>query len=106
MHGFYTFLYVSKHVTSLVMRKLQFALNSSGNFLSCFIVLHINGLMVIGHGLNIRLNLNKISRSHDCKHALLVSRSAVSKYMYLCRRILPSPRSSPFAGYLYSSKCE
>ena len=45
---------------------------------------------------SIEYNLNKTSRSHDCIHALLVSRITVS--MCLCRRIQPSPRSSPFAS--------
>ena len=54
--------------------------------------------LVIGHGLNIQLNSNKILCSHDCKHALLVSHIAVSMYMYLCRQIQLSPCSSPFAG--------
>ena len=62
--------------------------------------------LVIGHGLNIQLNLNKILCCHDRKHALLVSGITVSMYMYLCRQIQPSPCSSPFAGYLYPSKCE
>ena len=62
--------------------------------------------LVIKHGLNIRLNINKTSCSHDCIHALLLSRITVP--MYLCRRIQPSPRSSLFAGKLYLSriKCE
>ena len=37
--------------------------------------------LVIGHGLNIRLNINKTSWSHDCIHALLVSRITVPMYL-------------------------
>ena len=65
----FIFLYVSKHVTSLVIRKVQWALSSSGNFSISY-----QRPLVVEHGLNIRLN-NKTScmtlHTHYLCHALL-----------------------------------
>ena len=58
--------------------------------------------LIIGHGLNILLNINKTSCSHDCIHVLLVS--SITVPMYFWRRIQPSPCSSLFAGKLYLSR--